>query len=69
MSGEEWNAVREQVEVIATEVVDWERTTDVIYSLRRRQVLSEADMDHLMVRGGKGEERGGKGREEVENYE
>ncbi|XP_045105928.1 cell death protein 3-like isoform X1 [Portunus trituberculatus] len=48
MSGEEWKAVREQVEIIATEVVGWKRTRDVIHSLCQRSVLTEADMDHLM---------------------
>ncbi|XP_063888732.1 uncharacterized protein LOC135115726 isoform X3 [Scylla paramamosain] len=48
MSGEEWKAVKEQVEAIATEVVAWGRTTDVIYSLLQQKLLTEANMAHLM---------------------
>lgn len=56
MSGTEWRAVKEQVEVIATEVVEWDRTWDVIYSLHQRELLTQGHVAHLRV--GEGEDKG-----------
>lgn len=56
MSAEEWKAVKEQVEVIAEEVVAFDRTDDVLVSLKQRMLLTEADMTRLLV--SKGRERG-----------
>ena len=54
MIGEEWKAVKEQVELIATEVVEWNRTKDVIYSLQQQNLLTPANVGHLMVCEGEG---------------
>lgn len=48
MSAEEWKAVKEQVEVIAEEVVGFDRTDDVLVSLKQRMLLTEADMTRLL---------------------
>lgn len=47
MSVEGWKAVREQVELIATEVVKQQRTRDVIYGLHQKGLLTEAQVAQL----------------------
>ncbi|KAG0718462.1 Caspase-9 [Chionoecetes opilio] len=47
MSGGEWRGVLERVEEIATEVVEWDRTWDVIYSLHQRVLLTQTHVARL----------------------
>lgn len=52
MSVEGWKAVRDQVELIATEVVNQQRTRDVIFGLHERGLLTDAQVTHLKVNSG-----------------
>lgn len=49
MSVEGWKAVREQVELIATEVVEQERSWDVIYGIHQKGLLTEDQVAQLRV--------------------